>query len=157
MNESVPARPLPSAINARRDPALLAWLRLARVFQKVDRSTATFLRQWDLSVAQFDILAQLAAGEGMTQQELADRLLVTKGNISQLLARMEARGLLHRHPHGRALCLSLTPAGRELAARVVPVQEERVASRFAALSPDEQRQLLALLRKLDHALTGAPS
>jgi hypothetical protein len=33
-----------------RQPAVLAWPRLARVFQKVERSSAGFLRGWDLSV-----------------------------------------------------------------------------------------------------------
>ena len=137
-----------------RQPAVLAWLRLARVYQKVERATAAFLREWDLTVAQFDILAQLRANEGMTQQQLADRLLVTKGNISQILAKMERRGLLRRHPVGRAFRLFLTPAGCDLAERVVPRHERCVAAQFATLPPEEQRLLLDLLRQLDHALPG---
>jgi DNA-binding MarR family transcriptional regulator len=74
---------------------VVAWLRLARVYRQIDRASAELLRRWDLSVAQFDVLAQIGVRAGLTQQELADHLLVTKGNISQFLARMERRGLVH--------------------------------------------------------------
>ena len=134
-----------------RRPALLAWVRLARVFQKIDRATASDLRAWGLSVAQFDVLAQLGTAEGLTQQELADRLLVTKGNVSQLIARMEGRGLIRRCQEGRTMRLFLTPTGRDLHDAATGAQERLIAERFAALTPDEQRQLLALLRTLDRA------
>ena len=137
--------------SATRRPALLAWVRLARVFQQIDRATASGLRAWGLSVAQFDVLAQLGTAEGLTQQELADRLLVTKGNVSQLIARMEGRGLIRRCQEGRAMRLFLTPAGRDLHDAATGAQERLIADRFAALTPDEQRQLLALLRTLDRA------
>src|SRR3712207_8018674 len=53
------------------------------------------------SNAQFDVLAHVGAAEGITQQQLADSLLVTKGNIAQLLDRMQKRGLIERRPQGR--------------------------------------------------------
>ena len=127
-------------------------MRLARVFQKLDRLSAEHLRSTGLSVAQFDILAQLGGGEGMTQQELADRLLVTKGNVCQLLDRMEQRGLLERRQDGRANRLFLTDMGRALREEVVPAHEATIATYFESLSSAEQRQLVALLRRLDHAL-----
>ena len=95
-------------------PGVLAWLRLAHVFQKIDRGSTEHLRKWDLSVAQFDVIAHVGSAEGLVQQQLADRLLVTKGNVSQLLDRLEQRGLICRCPEGRTQRLSLTPAGREL-------------------------------------------
>lgn len=137
----------------RRLPlGVLAWLRLARVFQKVERRSSEHLREHGLSAAQFDVLAHVGAAEGITQQELADALLVTKGNVCQLLDRMEAAGLIVRRAEGRANRLYLTPAGRRLFDAVVPAHEAVIAERFAALSADEQGRLLALLRKLDHAL-----
>ncbi|HEY8492104.1 MAG TPA: MarR family transcriptional regulator, partial [Dehalococcoidia bacterium] len=95
-------------------PPVLAWLRLARVFQRLERALVQQLRAWDLSLAQFDLLAHVGAAEGLTQQELADRLLVTKGNVCQLLEKLERRGLVVRRPEGRANRLFLTPAGRAL-------------------------------------------
>jgi DNA-binding MarR family transcriptional regulator len=135
-----------------RAPAGLAWMRLARVFQKVERASAEHLRAWGLSVAQFDVIAQVGSAEGITQQELADRLLVTKGNICQLLDRLERGGLISRRQEGRVNHLFLTDAGQRLYQEVVPAQETFIVEQFAALAPEEQSQLLALLRKLDHAL-----
>ncbi|GHO85856.1 MarR family winged helix-turn-helix transcriptional regulator [Dictyobacter formicarum] len=132
--------------------AVFAWLRLSRIFQKVGRASDVFLRSWGLSTAQFDILAQVGAARGITQQELADRLLVTKGNVSQLLDRMEKQGLLTRSQERRSNILSLTAKGQELYERVVPAQEELIARQFHGLTPDEVNELLLLLRKLDHSL-----
>jgi DNA-binding MarR family transcriptional regulator len=127
-------------------------MRLARIFQKVDRISADHLRGFGLSPAQFDVLAHVGAGEGMTQQELADSLLVTKGNICQLLDRMERCQLIARRQEGRANRLFLTETGHCLFQRVVPAQENVIAGAFSNLAPEEQAELLRLLRKLDRAL-----
>jgi DNA-binding MarR family transcriptional regulator len=131
---------------------VLVWLRLARAYQKVDRASIAHLRGHGLSLAQFDVLARVGAAEGLTQQELADALLVTKGNVCQLLDRMAGLGLLVRRPEGRTNRVFLTEAGRRLVEEVVPSQEALITRLFQPLSPDDQRELLGLLRKLDRAL-----
>jgi DNA-binding MarR family transcriptional regulator len=136
-----------------RQPAVLAWLRLARVFQKIDTRSERFFRTHELNTAQFDVLAQVGAARGMTQQELADALLVTKGNISQLLSKLEQAGMITRQQTGRTNCLSLTEQGQALFELVVPQQEALIADLLTPLSDDEQRELLRLLRKLDHGIT----
>jgi DNA-binding MarR family transcriptional regulator len=135
-----------------RQPAVLAWLRLARVFQKIDTRSERFFRANKLNTAQFDVLAKVGAASGMTQQDLADALLVTKGNISQLLSKMEQDGLITRRQEGRTNCLSLTERGQAVFQAVVPQQEAQIAELFAPLSADEQLELLRLLRKLDHGI-----
>src|SRR5215211_7528719 len=135
-----------------RRPAVLAWLRLARVFQKIDTRSERFFRSQGLNTAHFDVLAQVGAARGMTQQELADALLVTKGNISQLLGKLEQVGLITRRQEGRTNCLSLTDQGQALFNRIVPQQEALIAELLAPLSDEEQRELLQLLRKLDHGI-----
>jgi DNA-binding MarR family transcriptional regulator len=136
-----------------RQPAVLAWLRLARVFQKIDTRSERLFRSHGLNTAHFDVLAQVGAARDMTQQELADALLVTKGNISQLLSKLEQVGLITRRQAGRTNCLSLTERGAALFQVVVPQQEALIADLLEPLSADEQRELLRLLRKLDHSLT----
>lgn len=136
-----------------RQPAVLAWLRLARVFQKIDTYSERFFRLHGLNTAQFDVLAKIGAASGMTQQELADALLVTKGNISQLLNKMEQDGLIARRQEGRTNCLFLTNRGQTLFEQVVPQQEALIAGLLTPLSDDEQHTLLRLLRKLDHGMT----
>jgi len=123
-----------------------------RVSQKVERELAEQLKLWGLNNAQFDVLARVGAAEGITQQELADALLVTKGNIAQLLDRMQKRGLIERRPQGRINRLFLTDEGRRTFAEVVPAHEDLIDDRLSVLSEDEQRWLFELLRKLDRAL-----
>lgn len=131
---------------------MLAWLRLARVFEKTDRAGGAQLREWGLNMGQFDVLAHVGASEGMSQGDLARSLLVTKGNVTQLLAKMESRDLIERRSEGRAKRLYLTEEGRKLYDEVVPAHEDFIAGRFEALSEDERETLHDLLRKLDRGM-----
>ena len=131
---------------------MLAWLRLLRVSQKVERDLARQLKLWGLNNAQFDVLAHVGAAEGITQQELADSLLVTKGNVAQLLGRMERRGLIERRSQGRTNRLFLTDEGRRTFTEVVPAHEALIDDRLSVLSEEDQKQLFELLRRLDRAL-----
>src|SRR5579859_4740852 len=129
-----------------RTASLLAWLRLVRVFQKVDRASTDSLRYRQLSPAQLDVLAKVGSSEGISQQELADALLVTKGNVCQLLDKMETSGLLERRPDRRVNRLFLTDQGRQV------FDDALLALQFRSLSDADQRELLRLLRQLDHSL-----
>lgn len=129
--------------------AVTAWLELAYLVNWTKRAGAERLRPWNLSPAQFDVIAQVGANEELAQQNLAERLLSTQGNISQLLNGMEKRGLIHRRVAGRSNRLSLTGEGRALYHELVPYQEAWHAERFAVLSSEEQSELLRLLRKLE--------
>jgi DNA-binding MarR family transcriptional regulator len=133
------------------------WARLARIYGRNIRLAEGRLREAGLSVAQFDVLAHVGAHEGITQQELAQRLLVTQGAITQLLDRLERRGVIRRCPDGRINRLVLTEEGRSLRESVVPQQEQFQAEQFAALTQAEQRQLLALLGKLQRSQRERPT
>jgi DNA-binding MarR family transcriptional regulator len=135
------------------DTAVLAWIRLMRVYHKIDHRTADLMKEWKLSVSRFDVLNHAGNGEGKTQQELADALMVTKGNICQVLDGMEADGLLYRRRSGRTNHIYLTDEGRQLRSILVPTQEAEIGKAFSALTDDEQQTLLGLLRKLDRSLT----
>lgn len=135
-----------------RRPSVLAWVRLVRVYNRIGRAAAEQLRAYSLSMGQFDVLATVGASGGLTQQELADRLLVTKGNVCQLLDRMERDGLLVRCSEGRANRIWLTEKGRAVYSEAVPAHEDFIHAQLAGLSREEQAELHALLRDLDRAL-----
>lgn len=128
---------------------VLSWLRLARVFEKTERAGGEQLRAFGLNMGQFDVLAHVGASEGLSQGELASSLLVSKGNVAQLVRKMESRGLVRRRSEGRTKRLYLTEAGRELYDAAVPAHEDFIVGRFGALTDEENRTLHALLRKLD--------
>lgn len=141
-----------------KEPGLLAWLHLMRVYSRVQRQEAYHLGKYNLTLAQFDVVSRLSVAEGMTQQALADQLLVTKGNVCGLIDRLSEQGLVERRADPddrRANLLFLTPAGRKLAAQVVPAHQAVLHSLMSGLDGDEQRHLLALLRKLDRSLMEA--
>lgn len=135
-----------------RTPALLAWLRLLRVWHKVSRATGESLRWAGLAPGQFAVLAHVGAAEGMAQQQLAQTLAVTQGNICQLVDKMERADLLVRRQEGRMNRLFLTAKGRALFDEVVPTHEAQVAAQFAGLPREKQVQLHRLLRDLDRSL-----
>jgi DNA-binding MarR family transcriptional regulator len=82
-------------------------------------------------------LTELAADEGVTQPAM-----------TQLVARLEASGLVERcaDPHdGRVVHVQITDAGRDLVARRRTVRAERLSGLLAALSPADQEALAAAL------------
>jgi DNA-binding MarR family transcriptional regulator len=142
---------------ARRRPgsvAVLAWLRIARFTNKATRLGGEQLRRYDLSLGQFGVLAHVGAAEGMSQTELADALSLTQGNVCQLVDKMERAGLLLRRPEGRTNRLYLTERGQALYDEVVPAHEALIEGLFSKLSPDQQAELLGLIRTLDRAAEG---
>jgi DNA-binding MarR family transcriptional regulator len=135
--------------------SVFVWMRLMRVFQKIERLLAQQLRTYDLTLPQFDVLAHVGAEEGMTQQQLADKLLVTKGNICQLLDRMEENDMIIRRSSGRMNRIYLTDRGHALRDAVVPEHEQVVMEQFTGLELSEQRELLEMLRRVDRSLPGS--
>ena len=91
-------------------------------------------------------LTELAAAEGITQP-----------SMTTLVGRLVTQGLVERtgDPRdGRAVVLSLTPAGAELLARRRAVRTDRLTAPLAGLSPDDLRAIAAAMPALTR-LTGA--
>ena len=131
------------------------WLYLIRAFTKIERRLAAQLERYDLTPAQFEVLLQLQRTPHILQQQLADQMLVSKGNVVGLLNRMECAGLVKRQAHpedGRAYLLCLTERGATLAAQVIPEHEALVAEYFALLTPEDRGSLHDVLRRFNHAL-----
>ncbi|MCJ7659812.1 MAG: MarR family transcriptional regulator [Anaerolineales bacterium] len=135
-----------------RDPLILTWHRMLRVTKKIDRYASEPIRAAGLSRPQTEMLAAIAVDEGLSQQTYADRLLVTKGNITQHLERFEERGLVTRRREGRTNTLYLTDAGRELLDRILPEHDVRLQEEFSVLDTEEFEQLRMIIRKLDRLL-----
>jgi DNA-binding MarR family transcriptional regulator len=122
------------------------------VTKKIDRYASEPIRAAGLSRPQTEMLAAIAVDEGLSQQTYADRLLVTKGNITQHLERFEEGELITRRREGRTNYLYLTAAGRELLDRVLPEHDVRLQEAFSALSTEDFQQLRSIIRKLDRQL-----
>ncbi|MGY1771811.1 MarR family winged helix-turn-helix transcriptional regulator [Blastococcus sp. SYSU D00813] len=106
-------------------------------------------QQAGLSAAQACLLDSLTGG-GRAMGELAADLLCDASNVTQLVARAEARGWVTRAPDPadrRVKRVSITPAGRRVH-REVRQAFGFPAERLARLTDGERRQLSGLLAKL---------
>ena len=115
------------------------WFRLLRLHTRARMVIANRLRALDLSVPQCDVLTTLTEQEGISQQELASRLYVTKGNISGLIDRLVASGLVERRSlpgDRRSHAIYLTKQGRELARRGIEAQQDMVARTLGRIDPE---------------------
>jgi DNA-binding MarR family transcriptional regulator len=119
--------------------ALRVWFRLIRLQTRARLAIANRLRELELSVPQCDVLTTLTEREGVSQQELAARLYVTKGNISGLIDRLVASGLVERRSLAgdrRSHAIHLTPTGRDLARRGIEAQKAFVEQTFGRIAPE---------------------
>jgi DNA-binding MarR family transcriptional regulator len=142
----------PPISKTTRDPLVVTWHRLLRVIKRIDRFVSEPIQAANLSRPQSERLAAISADEGQSQQTYANRLLMTKGNITQHLERFEDRGLVTRRHQGRTNYLYLTEAGRELLDQVLPQHDARLQEALSILTADEFEQLRLLVRKLDRNL-----
>src|SRR5687768_10993405 len=105
-----------------------------------------------LSLPKLAALTALSeAGESMPLGQVAERLACVKSNITQLVDRLEADGLVTREldPNDRRTKLAvLTPAGRKAVKEGLLVKQEAEREVLGRLSRDEARQLTALLTKI---------
>ena len=111
------------------------------------------LSEVDLSLAKLAALHHLTlAGESLPLGQLAERLRCVKSNVTQLVDRLEADGLVNRtaDPNDRRSRLAvLTDAGRKAYARGSQIQTESERELFGALTADEASTLHRLLAKLE--------
>lgn len=129
------------------------WVRVALVYQKAFRALADRLTEVGLSVAQYDLLACLAKAEPelLKQSELADRLLVTKGNISGMLSRMTELGMVRRADDPddkRSKRIVITEEGRKLYESGRRLQEALIDEMFEGLGKDKVDFLEQVINEL---------
>jgi MarR family transcriptional regulator, organic hydroperoxide resistance regulator len=136
------------ADNELNERALRVWFRFLRLESRIQSAVADRLRTISLSVPQCDVLTTLTEAEGISQQELAQRLYVTKGNISGLLDRLERAALVERRSTAadrRQYAIYLTAEGRAAAERAIAVQHELIAATFGQLPPEKIAEFESLL------------
>jgi DNA-binding MarR family transcriptional regulator len=109
----------------------------------------------EVTLARFDLLAQLVRENGATLATLSRRMLVTAGNLTGLVDRAERDGLVERRadPSDRRLTrVFLTPKGDKLATKVVAAHNALAEELLAPLGHDEQHALRESLGHLRAAL-----
>lgn len=124
------------------------WFRFLRLHQRAYGLGGATLRSLGLSIPQFDVLSALTEREGVTQQGLAERLYVTKGNVSGLIDRLVDAALVERRAmpdDRRSHALYLTPAGRKTAEQALAAQRAFVHLTLGRLPADDLAELNRIL------------
>ncbi len=134
-----------------QERALRLWVALARCYSTFAREISCRVTGYGLTTPQFGILEALYHLGPLSLGELADKLLVTGGNVTYVMDRLEDQGLVYRErsPEDRRVVQAkLTPEGHALIAEVFPDHRGFIEELAGRLSADEQERLRELLKKL---------
>jgi len=132
---------------------LRVWLRLLSCANRIEQDVRQELRaSFDMTLPRFDLMSQLErAPEGLTMGELSRRLMVTSGNVTGLIDRLVAEGLVQRTPmpnDRRANLVRLTDAGHAAFREMLPKHEGVIAEKLGHMRRADLKQLLTLLGHL---------
>ncbi len=130
-----------------------AWTQLIRAHRSALCSVEKALRAADLPPLEwYDVLLELKRGGPLRPRDLQDRLLLAQYNLSRLLDRMEADGLVTRErcsDDARCQWVQATAAGEKLRARMWPVYADAIRTAVESrLTKAQAAQLGDLLGKL---------
>jgi DNA-binding MarR family transcriptional regulator len=125
------------------------WLRL--VSNRVSGTFARLLQERQISVAEWVALNQIERGTDVTPAELADAMDMTRGAISKVLDKLEAKHWITRtasREDNRVQLVSPTRPGRRVLPELAAIADDNDSRFFCALDADEQATLRKLLQKL---------
>src|SRR6266849_3317153 len=139
---------------------LRLWLRLFTCTTLIEGEVRRRLRQsFDMTLPRFDLMAQLDRVRGpMTLGELSSRMMVSNGNVTGLVERLVADGLVARRPSPsdrRVQLVSLTPEGRRAFRALARAHENWIAEIFSDLKASDISTLMELLAKAKRSAAGA--
>jgi MarR family 2-MHQ and catechol resistance regulon transcriptional repressor len=141
-----------------RDPGAEPFLQVLRplveTYFAFVRKDDRHIRALGLTSAQFDVIATLGDTAGMPCTELSAKTLVTKGTLTGVLDRLEARGEVERVPSTadrRSTVVRLTPKGERVFRKVFPAHIYYMKPYFDRALTERQmtdlRNLLLSLKK----------
>jgi DNA-binding MarR family transcriptional regulator len=125
------------------------WLRF--VSNQVSHAFSARLAARDVTVAEWVVLREMFDVEAAVPSELAAKLGMTRGAISKLVDRLEAKALVRRRASaadGRYQDLALTPKGRRLVPRLSALADENDEEFFGHLGRAERAALEAVMRDI---------
>lgn len=137
----------------QRDPYLRVIRPLVQAYLAFYRLGSRHIEKLGVTPAQFDVLAELGDTPGMTCADLSDATLITKGTLTGVLDRLEAKGLLQRigvDSDRRAIRVHLTAKGETLYRKIFPAHGDflrrYLKDAFSTRDIDTLHAQLCLLR-----------
>jgi len=147
---------------AHSKESLRTWLRLLSCETVIEQELRSLLRKkFSVTLPQFDVLSELErAGSPLTMSQLSQELMVSNGNVTGVIDRLEKSGFVSRSraEHDRRIqYIDLTAAGRSQFNQMARQHERWLAEMLSDLSPAEMRQLQELLLKARQAADRKPA
>ncbi len=131
--------------------SLRAYVKLLRAGKAVLARIEPLLAAEGLTPTQLGVLEAILHKGPLTQRQLVRKVLTSAGNLTDVIDKLAARGLVSRQrsvTDRRSVTVGLTPAGRTLIEDLFPRHACDIAAAMGALSPAELQTLGCLLRKL---------
>ncbi len=138
--------------------AVRAYVKLMRAQRGVVARLEPALAACALTLTQLGVLEAVLHLGPLTHRELGRKLLTSPGNLTDVVDKLEKRGLVTRvraEQDRRQVRVELTQAGRDLIEDIFPRHAADIAHAMAGLTPAELETLGHLLRKLGTGATGA--
>lgn len=135
----------------REQRALDAFIKLMRASDSVRQRLEPTITKYGITAPQFGVLETLWHLGPMNHATLADKRLVTRGNITSAVDILERDGLVRRKQakdDRRQSIVSLTQKGRRLVSRMFPDQLAAIMDDLAVLTTAEQELLSSICMKL---------
>jgi len=133
---------------------------LVRCYQAFEAYSSAHIRTLDLTAPQFDIIATLGNTPGMTPKELGEQTLITKGTLTGIIDRLEAKDLVQRTAHsrdGRSQIVQLTEAGNALFEKIFPEHMAHLHKAFAGFGKQDFENIETALARLHAAFVSVAS
>ncbi len=132
---------------------LKLWIRLLGVTRQAEGHLREFLRtRHDTTLPRFDVMAALyRRREGVTMSELSRMLLVSNGNATTVVDRLEADGLVRRTPSEtdrRTVFVALTAEGLASFEGLATEHEAQVNGLFSGLTDADIDTLTDILKRM---------
>jgi len=132
---------------------LKMWIRLLGVARAAESSLREYLRvEHGTTLPRFDVMAALyRRRDGATMSELSRMLLVSNGNATAVVDRLEKDGLVRRtasETDRRTVHVALTPEGLRQFERLAADHEREINALFSDLSEQDVEQVTALLKRM---------
>lgn len=132
---------------------LKMWIRLLGVTRTAESQLREFLRvQHDTTLPRFDVMAALyRRRDGVTMSELSRMLLVSNGNATTVVDRLEADGMVRRTPSEadrRTVFVALTDEGLQVFEGLAADHERALGSVFGAVSEADLDTLTEVLKRM---------
>jgi DNA-binding MarR family transcriptional regulator len=128
------------------------WIRFLRFGLQSHKKLENNLEKVGLTPPQFYVLATIGYAGGLPFGEIGAKMMVTVSNLTGIVDRLEEKKLVlrKRDEHDRRVVhVVLTDKGAKLYRTTIPLFEQSIAKIFTGLAKPEQKELSAILRKLN--------